>query len=163
MKILIMGTGGVGGYYGGLLAQQGNDVTFIAHGAHLNAIQRESLKVKSVHGDFTISPANATDDAANVGAVDLILFCVKTYNTDDAAQAIRPAVGPQTVVMSSAERNRRGRADRKGGRHGACSGRGDLAVVRGGDAWCHQADFPVPPNRLRRVEWWLVGTCSIHL
>ncbi len=100
MKILIMGTGGVGGYYGGLLAQQGNDVTFIARGAHLNAIQQEGLKVKSIHGDFTVSPANATDDPANVGAVDLILFCVKTYNTDDAAQAIRPAVGPQTVVMS---------------------------------------------------------------
>lgn len=100
MKILIMGTGGVGGYYGGLLAQQGNDVTFIARGAHLNAIQQEGLKVKSIHGDFTVSPANAADDPATVGPVDFILFCVKTYNTDDAAQAIRPAVGPQTVVMS---------------------------------------------------------------
>jgi len=100
MKILIMGTGGVGGYYGGLLAQHGNDVTFIARGAHLNAIRQEGLKVKRIHGDFTLSPANTTDDPANVGPVDLILFCVKTYNTDDAAQAIRPTVGPQTVVMS---------------------------------------------------------------
>ena len=100
MKILIMGTGGVGGYYGGLLAQQGNEVTFIARGAHLDALRHEGLKVKSVHGDFTVSPANATDDPAHVGPVDLILFCVKTYNTDDAAQAIRAAVGPQTVVMS---------------------------------------------------------------
>lgn len=100
MKILIMGTGGVGGYYGGLLAQQGNDVTFIARGAHLEALQREGLKVKSVHGDFDLSPANATDNPATVGPVDLILFCVKTYNTDDAAQSILPAVGPQTVVMS---------------------------------------------------------------
>jgi 2-dehydropantoate 2-reductase len=100
MKILIMGTGGVGGYYGGLLAQQGNDVTFIARGAHLRAMQQEGLKVKSIHGDFTVSPANATADPANVGPVDLILFCVKTYNTDDAAQAIGSAVGPQTVVMS---------------------------------------------------------------
>jgi 2-dehydropantoate 2-reductase len=100
MKILIMGTGGVGGYYGGLLAQQGNEATFIARGAHLYAIQREGLKVKSIHGDFTVAPANATDDPANVGPVDLILFCVKTYNTDEAAQAIRPAVGPQTAVMS---------------------------------------------------------------
>lgn len=100
MKILIMGTGGVGGYYGGLLAQQGNDVTFIARGAHLRAMQQEGLKVKSIYGDFTVSPANATDDPANVGPVDLILFCVKTYHTDDAAQAIRPAVGPLTVVMS---------------------------------------------------------------
>ena len=100
MKILIMGTGGVGGYYGGLLAKNGNEVTFIARGEHLTAMQQNGLKVKSVHGDFEVSPADATDDPANVGPVDLILFCVKTYNTDDAAQAIRPAVGPQTVVIS---------------------------------------------------------------
>jgi 2-dehydropantoate 2-reductase len=100
MKILIMGTGGVGGYYGGLLAQQGNEVTFISRGAHLYAIRHEGLKVKSIHGDFTIFPANATDDPAKVEPVDLILFCVKTYNTDEAAEAVHPAVGPQTVVMS---------------------------------------------------------------
>ncbi|HEX9839170.1 MAG TPA: ketopantoate reductase family protein [Anaerolineales bacterium] len=100
MKILIMGTGGVGGYYGGLLAQQGNDVTFIARGAHLYAIRHEGLKVKSVHGDFSVSPANATEDPAKVGPVDLILFSVKTYHTDEAAEAIRPAVGPQTAVLS---------------------------------------------------------------
>jgi 2-dehydropantoate 2-reductase len=100
MKILIMGTGGVGGYYGGLLAQQGNKVTFISRGAHLYAIRHEGLKVKSVHGDFIILPANATEDPAKVERVDLILFCVKTYNTDEAAEAIRPAVGPQTVVLS---------------------------------------------------------------
>lgn len=100
MKILIMGTGGVGGYYGGLLAGQGNDVTFISRGAHLYAIRHEGLKVKSVHGDFTVSPANATDDPLNVGSVDLILFCVKAYSTDEAAQAIRPAVGLHTTVFS---------------------------------------------------------------
>lgn len=100
MKILIMGTGGVGGYYGGLLAQQGNEVTFVARGAHLYALRHEGLKVRSIHGDFSLSPVNAIDDPANVGPVDLILFTVKTYNTDDAANAIRPAVGPQTVVMS---------------------------------------------------------------
>ncbi|MGZ9222260.1 MAG: ketopantoate reductase family protein, partial [Anaerolineales bacterium] len=100
MKILIMGTGGVGGYYGGLLAQQGNDVTFIARGSHLYTIRHEGLKVKSVHGDFRISPANATEDPAKVGPVDLILFSVKTYHTEEAAEAIRPAVGPQTAVLS---------------------------------------------------------------
>jgi 2-dehydropantoate 2-reductase len=100
MKILIMGTGGVGGYYGGLLAQQGNEVTFISRGAHLYAIRHEGLKVKSVHGDFTVFPANATEDPAKVEPVDLILFCVKTYNTDEAAEAIRPVIGPQTVVLS---------------------------------------------------------------
>jgi 2-dehydropantoate 2-reductase len=100
MKILIMGTGGVGGYYGGLLAQQGNDVTFIARGAHLYAIRHEGLKVKSIHGDFTVSPAHATEDPAKVGPVDLILFSVKTYHTDEAAGAIGPAVGPHTAVLS---------------------------------------------------------------
>jgi 2-dehydropantoate 2-reductase len=100
MKILIMGTGGVGGYYGGLLAHLGNEVTFIARGAHLYALRHEGLKVSSVHGDFHVFPANATDDPVNVGAVDLILFCVKTYHTEEAAQAIRPAVGHHTVVLS---------------------------------------------------------------
>ncbi len=100
MKILVMGTGGVGGYYGGLLAQQGNDVWFIARGAHLEAIRQKGLEIKSVHGDFTLSPANATDDPADVGPVDLILFCVKTYNTEEAARSMLPAVGPDTAVMS---------------------------------------------------------------
>jgi 2-dehydropantoate 2-reductase len=100
MKILIMGTGGVGGYYGGLLAQQGREVTFIARGAHLDTIRREGLKVKSVHGDFTVFPANATEDPIEAGEMDLILFCVKTYNTDEAARAIRSNVGPQTIIMS---------------------------------------------------------------
>ena len=67
MKIAIMGTGGVGGYYGGLLARSGQDVTFIARGAHLHAIREQGLKVKSVHGDFTVSPAKATDTPAEVG------------------------------------------------------------------------------------------------
>lgn len=100
MKILIMGTGGVGGYYGGLLAQQGNDVMFIARGDHLKAIQQEGLKINSIHGDFTVAPANAAGNPTQVGPVDLILFCVKTYHTEEAAEAIRPAVGPQTAVLS---------------------------------------------------------------
>jgi 2-dehydropantoate 2-reductase len=95
-----MGTGGVGGYYGGLLAQQGNEVTFISRGAHLYAMRHEGLKVKSVHGNFTVFPVNATEDPAKVEPVDLILFCVKTYSTDGAAEAIKSAVGPATVVLS---------------------------------------------------------------
>lgn len=100
MKIMIMGSGGVGAYYGGLLAQQGNDVTFIARGAHLQALRANGLQVKSVHGDFHIMPVKVTDTPAEAGAADLILFCVKTYNLDDAAKAIQPAIGAQTVVMS---------------------------------------------------------------
>ena len=100
MHIVIMGTGGMGGYYGGLLSRAGNNVTFIARGAHLAAIQQNGLQVRSVHGDFVVSPAHATDDVAGVPSPDLILFCVKTYHTDEAAAAVRPIVGPHTTVLS---------------------------------------------------------------
>lgn len=100
MKIMIVGTGGVGGYYGGLLAQQGNDVTFIARGAHLEAMRMNGLQVKTIFGDFTVAPVQATDNPSEVRDVDLILFCVKTYGTDEAVEAIRPAVGPRTTVLS---------------------------------------------------------------
>jgi 2-dehydropantoate 2-reductase len=100
MKIVVMGTGGMGGYYGGLLSRQGNDVTFIARGEHLEAIQKSGLQVKSPHGDFHVSPANATEDAASVGTAELILFCTKTYNTDEAVQKVKPIVGKDTTVLS---------------------------------------------------------------
>ena len=100
MKIAIMGTGGVGGYYGGLLAQTGQDVTFIARGAHLAAICAKGLQVKSILGDFLVSPAKATDNPAEIGPVDLVLFTTKTYHTDEAAQVIRPLVGKNTIVLS---------------------------------------------------------------
>lgn len=100
MKIAIMGTGGVGGYYGGLLAQSGQDVTFIARGHHLQAIHEKGLRIKSVFGDFVVSPIQATDKPSEVGPVDLIIVATKTYHTDDAAQAIKSMVGSETVVMS---------------------------------------------------------------
>ena len=99
MRIAIMGTGGVGGYYGGLLSQKGQEVIFIARGAHLQAMREKGLHVKSVHGDFLVSPVKATDDTTEVGPVDLILFTTKTYHTDIAAQAIKPMVGKETVVV----------------------------------------------------------------
>lgn len=100
MKIAIMGTGGVGGYYGGLLAQAGQDVTFIARGPHLEAIRANGLQVKSVLGDFRVSPAKATDKPAEVGPVDLVMVATKTYHTDEAAQAIKPMIARDTVVIS---------------------------------------------------------------
>ena len=99
MKIAIMGTGGVGGYFGGLLAHSGQDVTFIARGPHLEAIRRKGLQVKSVHGDFLVSGARATDNPESIGPVELILFTTKTYQTDDAAQAIKPLVASNTVIL----------------------------------------------------------------
>lgn len=99
MRIAIMGSGGVGGYFGGLLARAGHDVTFIARSAHLHAIRQHGLAVESVHGDFVISPAQATDDPATVGPVDLVLFATKTYQIEEAAQAMRPLIGPATAVL----------------------------------------------------------------
>ena len=99
MKIAIMGTGGVGGYYGGLLAQQGHDVTFIARGAHLKAIRENGLQVKSIFGNFHIKPAQVTDNPAEIGSVDLVVFCTKTYSIEEAAQRIKPIVSAETTVL----------------------------------------------------------------
>ncbi|MFB0520117.1 MAG: ketopantoate reductase family protein [Desulfatiglandales bacterium] len=100
MKIAVMGSGAVGGYYGGLLARTGQDVTFIARGAHLAALRKNGLEVKSVHGDFTIAPVQVTDSPAELGLVGLVMVCVKTPDTDEASQAMKPMVGPDTTVMS---------------------------------------------------------------
>ena len=100
MKIAVMGSGGVGGYYGGLLARAGHEVTLIARGAHLSALRADGLQVKSVHGDFAVVPVRATDTPAEIGPVDLVLVCVKTPDTDQAARAILPMVGVETTVLS---------------------------------------------------------------
>jgi 2-dehydropantoate 2-reductase len=100
MKIAVMAAGGLGGYYGALLAQDGHEVTFIARGAHLKAIRENGLTIKSIHGDLTVKPARATDHPADVGAVDWILFGVKTYDTESAARAMRPLIGAQTAVLT---------------------------------------------------------------
>ncbi len=100
MKIVVVGTGGTGGYYGGLLSKQGHDVTFMARGKHLAAIQKSGLQVKSIHGDFAISPAKATDDPSRMSAPDLVLFCTKTYGTDEAVQSIKSVIGKDTTVLS---------------------------------------------------------------
>jgi 2-dehydropantoate 2-reductase len=99
MKIAVMGTGGVGGYFGARLAAAGNDVTFIARGAHLAAIRARGLTVTSANGDMHVHPARATDNPATVGPADAVLFTVKAWDTEEAANAIRPMVTPQTAVV----------------------------------------------------------------
>ena len=100
MRIGVVGAGGTGGYFGGLLARAGQDVTFIARGAHLEALRARGLTVEStLAGTFTV-PVQATDDPREVDPVDLILFCVKTYDTDDAAEGIRPLIRPDTTCLS---------------------------------------------------------------
>ena len=99
MKLAVMGAGAIGGYFGGRLAQAGADVTFIARGAHLAAIREKGLKVLSPLGDFTIEDAKATDDPAEIGPVDIVLFMVKNYDVLQAAELIRPLIGPDTAVI----------------------------------------------------------------
>jgi 2-dehydropantoate 2-reductase len=99
MRIAIFGTGGVGGYFGGLLAHSGHEVIFIARGEHLRALQEAGLRVKSVNGDFTIQPTQATDDSSVVGPVDYVVVAVKHYSLREAASRLRPLVGPETTVV----------------------------------------------------------------
>ena len=99
MRVTVMGTGGTGGYFGGLLARAGEDVTFVARGAHLEAIRAKGLTVRSrLVGNFTVA-ARATDDPDDAGPADLILFCVKAYDTERAAERLGSAVGPETVIL----------------------------------------------------------------
>ena len=99
MRSAVFGSGGVGGFFGGKLAQAGEEVVFIARGTHLESIRREGLRVESVGGDFHIYPAHAESDPAAVGAVDIVLVGVKAWQVPEAAQAILPLVGPATVVI----------------------------------------------------------------
>jgi 2-dehydropantoate 2-reductase len=100
MRIACMAAGAVGGYFGARLAAAGHDVTFIARGAHLAAIRRDGLKVESVLGDLHLPQAKATPDPAEVGAVDIVLFAVKLWDTEAAAEMARPLVGANTRVIT---------------------------------------------------------------
>ncbi|MCQ3936349.1 MAG: 2-dehydropantoate 2-reductase [Chloroflexi bacterium] len=99
MKIVIFGSGGVGGYFGGRLAHAGQDVTFIARGMHLAAIQTSGLRVDSISGDFRVHPAKASDSPQSVGEADLILLAVKAWQLDAAITQMKPLVGGQTVIL----------------------------------------------------------------
>ena len=99
MRIAVVGAGGVGGYFGGRLAQAGHDVTFIARGEHLSAMLQDGLRVESINGDFTVSPVQATDNPENVGAVDLVVIGVKAWQIPATAARLGPMLGPRTQVL----------------------------------------------------------------
>lgn len=99
MRVAVFGTGGVGGYFGGRLAQAGEEVVFIARGAHLAAIREHGLSVESIKGNFTIRPAQAEEDPRRVGPVDVVLVCVKAWQVMQAAQEMLPLIGPATAVV----------------------------------------------------------------
>jgi 2-dehydropantoate 2-reductase len=100
MRIAIVGAGAVGGYFGATLARAGQDVTFIARGAHQAAIRERGLKIVSPKlGDFTVT-APAEEDTAKVGPVDLALFAVKAYDNETALPLLKPLIGPETIVLT---------------------------------------------------------------
>ena len=99
MRIAVIGTGGVGGAFGAALAKGGADVTFVARGAHLAAMQANGLRVNGPRGDIHLHPVQATDDPASIGVVDVVLFCVKLWDVESAGATIKPLIGPQTAVI----------------------------------------------------------------
>jgi 2-dehydropantoate 2-reductase len=99
MRIGIFGSGGVGGYFGGRLAEAGQDVRFVARGAHLAAMRERGLRVTSPAGDFAVHPVRASDDPAALGEVDVVLVAVKAWQVAEAAGALGPMLGAATFVV----------------------------------------------------------------
>jgi 2-dehydropantoate 2-reductase len=99
MRIAVVGAGGVGGGFGAALAKAGADVTFIARGAHLAAMKSVGLKVEGGRGETHLVPTRATDDPAEIGHVDIVLFCVKLWDVESAGEKIKPLIGPETAVI----------------------------------------------------------------
>jgi 2-dehydropantoate 2-reductase len=99
MRVAVLGVGAVGGYFGGRLAQAGEEVVLIARGEHLRALRQHGLRVESIKGDFVVQPALATDDPRQVGVVDVVLVGVKAWQVPEAAQAMQPMIGPETFIV----------------------------------------------------------------
>jgi 2-dehydropantoate 2-reductase len=100
MKFAVIGAGGVGGYFGGKLAHSGAEVWFVARGAHLDAMRTNGLRVHSFEGNWVVPPGKMTDTPNEIGTADVILFCVKSYDTESAAQTLDPLLAPETLVIS---------------------------------------------------------------
>jgi 2-dehydropantoate 2-reductase len=100
MKIVVMGSGGVGGYFGARLAAAGEDVGFVARGAHLEAMKRDGLRIESTAGDLTLKPVKVTSNAADYGSADLVMIAVKLGATQSAIDAVRPLVEKGADVVS---------------------------------------------------------------
>jgi 2-dehydropantoate 2-reductase len=99
MRIAVVGTGGVGAYFGGRLAQAGESVAFLARGAHLEAMRRDGLRVDSIAGNFVVRPVEASADPGEVGPVDVVLVCVKAWQVSETARTLGPLLAPRTFVV----------------------------------------------------------------
>jgi 2-dehydropantoate 2-reductase len=100
MRIAVMGTGGVGGFFGAKLAAAGEDVAFIARGAQLRAIKEHGLRIESEVSPLQVKAKTATDDPASLPPQDFILFCVKLWDVEAVAEQMRPMVGPNTTIIA---------------------------------------------------------------
>jgi 2-dehydropantoate 2-reductase len=100
MHIAIIGAGGVGGYFGARLAAAGSDVTFVARGAHLRALQTQGLRLDSPKGNLRLERVRATDDPSSIGKVDVVLLTVKMYDLESACRTIAPLIGDSTAVVT---------------------------------------------------------------
>jgi 2-dehydropantoate 2-reductase len=99
MRIAMVGSGGVGGFFGGRLAAAGSEVTFIARGVHLEALRSRGLRIESPLGDLHLPDVRATADPWSIGPVDVVFFTVKLYDTDAALGLLAPLIGPDTIVV----------------------------------------------------------------
>lgn len=99
MKFLVLGSGGIGGYFGAKLANAGNDVWFVARGKHLEAMKQHGLIVRSAQEAFTVSSQKISGNVADAGIVDVVLFCVKSYDTESAARQLIPALGKDSIII----------------------------------------------------------------
>src|SRR5829696_6130112 len=100
MRVAVIGSGGVGGFVGGRLAQAGYEVAFLARGEHLRAMQKNGLRVKSTAGDFELPSVRATDQPEQLGPADLFLFTVKSFDTESAATSLKSLVEPGATVLT---------------------------------------------------------------
>ncbi|GLZ80156.1 2-dehydropantoate 2-reductase [Actinorhabdospora filicis] len=101
MRTVIIGAGGVGGYFGALLASAGHEVAFLARGAHLDALRTRGLRVSSPDGDMAVTGVRASDSTAELGTADVVLLCVKTWQLDAVLPHLKPLIGPDTAVVTT--------------------------------------------------------------
>lgn len=99
MRILVMGAGGVGGYFGAQLAQAGHDVAFVARGAHLAALREHGLKLESDLAPLHLARVRADSDPARLGPADVVMFCTKLWDVEDGARQVAAALGPESIVI----------------------------------------------------------------
>ncbi len=140
MRIAVIGVGGVGGYFGGRLAQSGQDVTFIARGRTLDALRTRGLHVESIKGDFVLDKVNATDDPSAAGKADVIILATKAWQVREAAEHVRPMVGPGTIAIPL---------------ENGMDAPDDLAAILGADhvfgGLCTIVSFIVEPGHIRHA------------